>query len=74
LRALHGRVGLALASIGLPVEERAYRPHVTLARRAAGAKPPAQPAQVAWESNGGFVLVQTLGGGRGYQVLEKFGE
>ena len=73
LRALHGRVGLALASIGLPVEGRAYRPHVTLARRAGGAKPPPEAARITWESDGGFVLVQTLGGGRGYQVLEKFG-
>jgi 2'-5' RNA ligase len=73
LRALHARVGLALAEIGLPTEERSYRPHVTLARRAGGAKPPPEPARIEWESSGGFVLVQTLGGGRGYQVLEKFG-
>jgi 2'-5' RNA ligase len=73
LRALHARIGLALGQIGLPTEDRAYRPHVTLARRATGAKPPPQPAQVTWVSTGRFVLVQTLGGGRGYQVLETFG-
>jgi 2'-5' RNA ligase len=73
LRGLHGRIGLALAEIGMPVESRAYRPHVTLARKAAGATPPAQPADVAWPANDGFVLVQTLGGGRGYEVLERFG-
>ncbi|MEJ6022907.1 RNA 2',3'-cyclic phosphodiesterase [Ramlibacter sp. PS4R-6] len=73
LRGLHARIGLALAEIGLPVEGRSYRPHVTLARRAQGAKPPAEMAAIDWESKGGFVLVQTLGGGRGYQVLETFG-
>ena len=73
LRALHGRIGLALAEIGMPVESRAYRPHVTLARKAAGATPPAQAPEITWEANDGFVLVQTLGGGRGYEVLERFG-
>jgi 2'-5' RNA ligase len=73
LRALHARIGLALAEVGLKAEDRSYRPHVTLARRAFQAKPPAEPLQVQWESNGSFTLVQTLGGVRGYQVLEKFG-
>jgi 2'-5' RNA ligase len=30
---LHGRLAEGLAALGLPVESRAYRPHVTLARR-----------------------------------------
>jgi 2'-5' RNA ligase len=73
LRGLHARIGLALSEIGLPVEQRPYRPHVTLARRASGAKPPPNDADVAWEARNGFVLVQTLGGGRGYEILERFG-
>lgn len=73
LRALHARIGLALASVGLKADERAYRPHVTLARRAVGAKPPAHPPQVTWPVRDGFVLVQTLGGARGYEVLARFG-
>lgn len=73
LRGLHARIGLALAEIELPVEDRPYRPHVTLARRASGATPPGQDADVRWESRSGFALVQTLGGGKGYEVLERFG-
>lgn len=73
LRGLHARIGLALSEIGLKAEDRAFRPHVTLARRAQGATPPEAAADIAWESKAGFVLVQTLGGGRGYQVLENFG-
>jgi 2'-5' RNA ligase len=73
LRGLHARIGLALSKIGLPVEHRPYRPHVTLARRASGAKPPVQAPDLGWEADNGFVLVQTLVGGRGYEVLERFG-
>jgi 2'-5' RNA ligase len=73
LRGLHARIGLALAEIGLPVDERSYRPHVTLARKAAGATPPAHLADILWQSKGGFALVQTLGSGRGYEILERFG-
>lgn len=73
LRGLHARIGLALSRIGLPVEDRPYRPHVTLARRAAGAQPPPEPPDLRWEAGRGFALVQTLGGGRGYEILERFG-
>jgi 2'-5' RNA ligase len=72
LRALHARIGLALSKIGLPVEDRPYRPHVTLARRASGATPPAQAPDLRWNASSGFALVQTLGGGRGYEILERF--
>jgi 2'-5' RNA ligase len=37
LLALHARLGEALQGIGLPLETRPFRPHVTLARRARGA-------------------------------------
>src|SRR5207245_2498957 len=65
LRRLHGRIGLALAEIGVKSEDRVYRPHVTLARRAGGATPPLPAPDVKWEMRDGFVLVQTLSGGRG---------
>jgi hypothetical protein len=46
---------------------------VTLARRAAGAVPPPEPPDVHWVAREGFVLVQVLTGGRGYEVIERFG-
>lgn len=73
LRGLQGRIGLALAEIGLALEDRAHRPHVTMARKALGATPPPRLADIHWQSKGDFVLVQTLAGGRGYEILERFG-
>ena len=72
LRGLQARIGLALARLGLPVDARPWRPHVTLARRATGAKVP-PPPNLFWAAQGGFALVQTLPGGRGYDILERFG-
>lgn len=73
LRGLHARVGLALAQMGVTVEVRPYRPHVTLARRAEGAVPPAQPLDVHWSAQDGFVLVRAHGGARGYEVIGRYG-
>jgi 2'-5' RNA ligase len=41
LSALHSHLGALLDQVGIEREERPYRPHVTFARRAAGAVPPA---------------------------------
>ncbi len=69
LAALHRRLGEALRACGLPVEARPFRPHVTLARRAAGAALPASAAPVRWPAQG-HVLVESE---RGYRVLHAFG-
>ena len=45
----------------LPVEKRPFRPHVTLARHAAGAVPPSETAPLRWPVNG-HALVQSAGG------------
>lgn len=44
LLRLHAALAAVLQGLGLAVEARPYRPHVTLARRAAGAVAPAAPA------------------------------
>lgn len=73
LADLHGELAARLRGLGLPVEERPYRPHVTLARKAFGARPPASPEPVRWRAAAGFALVHSLPGGRGYETLQSFG-
>lgn len=73
LLRLHAALAEALAGLGWPVEARRYRPHVTLARRAAGAQPPAgMPAPDLWRADQGHVLVRSSPAG-GYEVLHAYG-
>ncbi len=73
LLRLHAALGDALARLNWPVEARRYRPHVTLARRAAGAQPPAGLLPpVCWRADPGYVLVRSRPG-RGYEVLQAYG-
>jgi 2'-5' RNA ligase len=73
LRQLHGDLADALRKLALPVEERAFRAHVTLARRAQRATVPAAGPSVRWNVEDGYALVQSLPGGQGYRVLQRFG-
>jgi 2'-5' RNA ligase len=67
LHELHAQLGAALAAVGVALEERPFRPHVTLARQARGARPPATLPALDWRSDG-FALVASRGGA--YHVLE----
>lgn len=58
---LHGALAQALRALDLPVEARPFRPHVTLARHAAGAVPPPTPAVLRWPLRG-YALVLSAGG------------
>ena len=72
LARLHAELGEELRELGVPVESRPYRPHVTLARKAAGAQPPPfEPLR--WHTGPGYALVRSAGGGRGYETLQSFG-
>jgi 2'-5' RNA ligase len=73
LEKLHGHLGERLAELGLPVEARPLRVHVTLARDAQAARPPAQVEAVDWRASDGYALVESLPGGRGYRTLQLFG-
>lgn len=73
LADLHGALAARLRGLGVPVEERPYRPHVTLARKAVGARPPLPAKPVLWQARPGYALVQSLPGGRGYETLQSFG-
>jgi 2'-5' RNA ligase len=69
LADLHGALAARLPGLGLPVDPRPWRPHVTLARKAAGAHPPAQHAALRWPAGPQVLLVQSLPGGGGYVPL-----
>lgn len=70
LQRLHERLGQALRASGLPPEARTFRPHVTLARKAAGAHPgPAAPS-MPWPVNA-FALVRSTPG-LGYRTLHAY--
>lgn len=49
LAALHAALGTALQGQGLPVEQRTFRPHVTLARRYEGPVPAPLASPVRWQ-------------------------
>jgi len=73
LRQLHERLGAALQALGLPVDARPYRAHVTLARRAAGAVAPQGVAPLRWRVRGYALVVSTGEKGRRYRVLRRYG-
>jgi len=70
LRTLHAALAAALTSLGLPVEARPFRPHLTLARRAAGARLPPVGEPLRWRASG-YVLVNSEP--IGYRVLARYG-
>ena len=69
LADLHGALAARLPGLGLPVDPRPWRPHVTLARKAAGARPPAEHATLRWPAGPQVLLVRSLPGGGGYVPL-----
>ena len=71
LLRLHAALADALGRAGLPVEKRRFRPHVTFARRATGATPPADLPQLEWHAADGYALVRSIPG-RGYETLHAF--
>jgi RNA 2',3'-cyclic 3'-phosphodiesterase len=72
LAGLHLQLGTRLRALEIPVEERRYRPHVTFARKAFGARPPPTFAPVHWPVAPRYELVESLPGGRGYVPLVPF--
>lgn len=72
LQRLHEALGARVRQLGLRTDERAYRPHLTLARRAERAVPPAPPAW-GWRVQG-YVLMESTGVPEArYRVLQQYG-
>lgn len=73
LTALQGRLAGWLAGLGLRQERRAFRPHVTLVRKATAYPPERSVPAVGWSVDA-FVLVRSApdAGGRRYEVLGRF--
>lgn len=68
---LHARLAQVLRVQGLRCERRPYRPHVTLARRAAGAVVPAEPPAIRWLVRG-YELIESHPAAGRYEVLERY--
>lgn len=72
LQRLHGRLGEALQALGLNLERRRFRPHVTLARRATGSIPPLASVALRWQVSS-YTLVESLAGAAtGYLVRQRY--
>ena len=72
LHALHRELSAAVETFGIPLDPRPFRAHVTLARRAQGARCTAPAHSLRWPVRDGYVLVRTLPGGAGYETLARF--
>lgn len=72
LRRLHALLGDALRRLDLPVEQRIFRPHITLARRAAGTNPPSEPAQLRWQVSDYALVESLLGSSGGYLTIRHY--
>lgn len=69
LLELHRLLAERLAYAGLTPEARAYKPHVTMARRAGTSTPPAHGPDLRWPVDG-YALMESAGGK--YTVLEHY--
>jgi 2'-5' RNA ligase len=72
LQDLHRRLAAALSRSDVPLEQRPYRPHVTLARGADGALVPPGRAPVRWPARSFALVVSTGSSDQRYEVLREY--
>ena len=72
LAELHATLRDALRRLELRVEERAFRPHVTLVRRHAGPLPAPAAQALSWHVDSYALVESAARSGGGYAVLEAF--
>jgi len=68
---LHARLAGVMPGLGLQPEQRRYRPHVTMARRAAGAAVPQEGPEIVWEVDR-YALVESRPGSDAYTVMQEY--
>ena len=73
LSALHAALAERLRASALPVEARPFRAHVTMARDAPGAVPPAAGPALRWRGRGHALVESRPGRDGGYVVLRRYG-
>lgn len=69
LERLHADLGDGLHRLGVPVEARGYRPHITLARQFAGPPPCPATAPLSWHVGSYALVLSRAHEGGGYEVL-----
>jgi 2'-5' RNA ligase len=69
---LHTALSAALPGVGLVPEARAYKPHVTMARRARGAEIPQRGPVIDWQIDHYALVESKTGDGSGYTVLREY--
>jgi RNA 2',3'-cyclic 3'-phosphodiesterase len=70
---LHGAIGEALQRMALPTEARPFRPHVTLARHAGTAPPPATGPRIRWRVRGFALVASNPPPDGGYRIVQSYG-
>lgn len=68
---LHAALGQALTGVGIALEDRPFRPHVTMGRLANGAIPPHHTPRIDWHVTG-FALVASAPDHGGYTVIRHY--
>lgn len=69
---LHQALARRVVDLGLTLDQRAYRPHVTLARKAARATPPAELAAIRWPVDRCALVLSNAQGEARYTVIGEF--
>ena len=72
LLELHAALAAVLQRLSLPLDDRPYRPHVTLARRAGMAVAPHQGPAIAWTIDRFALMESTLGPDGGYTMVRPY--
>jgi 2'-5' RNA ligase len=72
LLALHASLAEALERLGMTPEARDYRPHVTLARRAAQLKETTAGPPIVWRVDGYALMQSKTGDGSSYSVVQAY--